>query len=101
MSSATPESAASLSRQQLTMIVGTYTDGGGHGIYSYRFDQEKGEAMLLDSLAMTNPSYLIRSHNGRYIYAVSEQGDDVQRGLLIALLADGIDITAVVRANQI
>ena len=76
MSSATPESAASLSRQQLTMMVGTYTDGGSHGIYSYRFDQEKGEAMLLDSLAMTNPSYLIRSHNGRYIYAVSEQGDE-------------------------
>ena len=37
----------------LTMAVGTYTDTGSTGIYSFSFNQTSGEARLLDSLAMT------------------------------------------------
>lgn len=59
-------------QQQLSLVVGTYTDGGSKGIYSYRFDQDSGEAEPLDSLAMKNPSYLTVSNDKRYIYAVSE-----------------------------
>ena len=58
------------------MIVGTYTDGGSRGVYSYRFNQETGVAELLDSLEMTNPSYLTVSRNNRLIYVVSETHDD-------------------------
>ena len=58
------------------MFVGTYTYGGSHGIYSYRFNQETGEAEVLDSLAMRNPSYLTLSGDRQLVYAVSETNDD-------------------------
>ncbi len=63
-------------QRQLTMLVGTYTDGGSQGIYSYRFNQETGEAMILDSLALRNPSFLTISHDGTLVYAVSETNDE-------------------------
>ena len=58
------------------MFVGTYTDGGSKGVYSYRFNQETGEAVVLDSLEMTNPSYLTISRDQRLMYVVSETHDD-------------------------
>ena len=61
-----------LAQKQVSMAVGTYTDGGSRGIYTYHFNQETGEATRLDSLEMKNPSYLTVSDNKRYIYAVSE-----------------------------
>ena len=61
-------------QQQISMAVGTYTDGSSKGIYTYRFNQEIGKTELLDSLAMKNPSYLTVSNDKRYIYAVSETG---------------------------
>ena len=62
--------------QQLTMLVGTYTDGGSKGIYSYHFNQETGEATLLNSLSLRNPSFLTISHDGGLVYAVSETNDE-------------------------
>lgn len=58
------------------MFVGTYTDGGSKGVYSYRFNQQTGEAAVLDSLEMRNPSYLTISRDQRLIYVVSETHDD-------------------------
>jgi len=91
------------SSPEISMVVGTYTDSGSHGIYSYCFNQETGEAESLDSLAMTNPSYLTFSVDRQYIYAVSETGADQAslniirlnpRGsmrLLDTILAEGAD----------
>ena len=59
-------------QQQISMAVGTYTDGGSKGVYTYRFNQNTGKAEILDSLVMKNPSYLTVSNDKRYIYAVSE-----------------------------
>ena len=58
------------------MFVGTYTDGGSKGVYSYRFNQVTGEVEKLDSLEIKNPSYLTVSHDQRLIYAVSETNDE-------------------------
>ena len=63
-------------QEKLMMLVGTYTNSCSKGIYSYAFNQETGEAMLLDSLEMRNPSYLTISHDGRLVYAVSETNDE-------------------------
>lgn len=63
-------------QEMVMMVVGTYTDGGSKGVYSYRFNQETGAVEALDSLEMTNPSYLTLSSNGRLIYVVSETHDD-------------------------
>lgn len=63
-------------QETVMMVVGTYTDGGSRGVYSYRFNQETGEAEVLDSLEMTNPSYLTISPIEQLIYVVSETNDD-------------------------
>ena len=63
-------------QEKVMMLVGTYTYGGSKGIYSYYFNQKTGEAEALNSLALTNPSYLTISHDGRLVYAVSETNDE-------------------------
>lgn len=60
---------------ELTMLVGTYTDGNSKGIYTFRFNQETGLATSLSSIEVLNPSYLIPSEDGRFVYAVSEMND--------------------------
>lgn len=57
---------------QLTMVVGTYTNGNSKGIYTFRFDQDNGTAAPLDSATLSNPSYLTLSADARRVYAVSE-----------------------------
>lgn len=67
-------------QQQLTLLVGTYTYGGSKGIYSYHFNQETGEATLLDSLSLRNPSFLTISHDGSLVIQVFRR--DVKTGML-------------------
>lgn len=57
------------------MLVGTYTDGSSRGMYSFSFNQLTGEAQVLDSLEMRNPSYLTVSPQNQLVYAVSETND--------------------------
>lgn len=54
------------------MLVGTYTGGGSEGIYVYGYDSESGRAELVDSVRMSNPSYLMV--DGDSVFAVSESG---------------------------
>jgi len=55
------------------VFVGTYTDKGSQGIYSYRFDPASGTATPLGLAAKTqNPSFLAASSDGRFLYAVNE-----------------------------
>lgn len=61
---------------ELTMLVGTYTSGNSKGIYTYRFNKETGEAVLLDSTEIANPSYLTLSADNRYVYSVNEASKD-------------------------
>ena len=62
-------------QKSLPMLVGTYTDSGSCGIYSFCFDQVSGKAEKLDSLALRNPSFLTLSRDGRHVYAVGETDD--------------------------
>lgn len=57
---------------RLAMVVGTYTDSGSEGLYSFSFDQKSGEATLLDSCHAINPSYLTFSADNSRIYSVCE-----------------------------
>ena len=63
------------SENKLTMLVGTYTSGSSKGIYTFRFNEETGEATLLAEIAVSNPSYLTLSADNRFVYAVSEEDD--------------------------
>lgn len=62
-------------KDQLSMIVGTYTNGTSKGIYTLNFDQNSGKAVMLDSFQLANPSFLTPSADGKRIYAVSEMND--------------------------
>lgn len=64
----------SCGNNDLRLVVGTYTDGGSEGLYSFSFNQQTGESAALDSCKAANPSYLTISRDGRHIYAVSELG---------------------------
>lgn len=57
------------------MLIGTYTNGSSKGIYTFRFNQETGTAVPLSSAALPNPSYLVPSGDGEFVYAVSEMND--------------------------
>ncbi|MEO0571519.1 MAG: lactonase family protein [Bacteroidota bacterium] len=60
----------------LTLYVGTYTDGSSEGIYTLKFNPGTG---ALDSLELKaqlpNPSFLAPSSDGNYLYAVQETAD--------------------------
>lgn len=59
-----------------TLFVGTYTDGGSEGIYTYTFDANTGELSSKKLAAkLTNPSYLAISEDKTNLYAVQETAD--------------------------
>ncbi|GAB6007962.1 lactonase family protein [Dysgonomonas reticulitermitis] len=60
----------------LYLIVGTYTTGESEGIYVYQFDTVSGYSTYKSKAKITNPSYLAISKDEKYVYAVSETGDD-------------------------
>lgn len=75
LSSCTPKKDVS----KLPIIfVGTYTQKLGHvdgkatGIYTCRMDTLSGELTIVDSAAITNPSFLTVSPDKKYLYAVAE-----------------------------
>lgn len=75
MAACTPKKAANGGGDELSMLVGTYTDGTSKGIYTFRFNQETGVAAPLGSVELPNPSYLTPSEDGKFVYAVSEMND--------------------------
>lgn len=57
------------------LLIGTYTNGGSHGIYVAAFNPETGALQVVDSVSAVNPSFLCLAPNGRNVYAVSETGN--------------------------
>jgi len=90
---------AGCKNEPLAMIVGTYTDEcASRGVYSYFFDQEKGELVdgveegrfeeapgAVGRVEMRNPSYLTLSADGKFVYAVSEVGDSTASAATLSL----------------
>jgi len=77
-----------------TLFVGTYTENGSEGIYSYAFDANTGELTHNKLVApMGNPSFLKISPNKKYLYAVEEtDAYDGSSGAVVAfeILADSL-----------
>ena len=74
-----PQKASSQNDDELTMLVGTYTNGSSTGIYTYRFNETTGKSSILDSMTVDNPSYLVLSKDEKHVYAVSELSDATAR----------------------
>ena len=63
-------------QENKTLYIGTYTDNGSKGIYSYFFNTENGQLTKKGLVAeMKNPSFLKISPNKKNLYAVSEVAD--------------------------
>lgn len=89
----------------VTTFIGTYTrkeghvDGKGAGIYVFQQDSASGylDAMLVEE-GIVNPSFLVPSENGQFLYAVEEIGPDVDSvGHVVAYAWDGASLK---RINQ-
>lgn len=80
-----PKKATNTNADELTMLVGTYTQQTSKGIYTFRFNQETGRATLLDSFELPNPSYLTPSEDGKFVYAVSELNSSASNVYAFAL----------------
>lgn len=68
--------AACKNSEALTMVVGTYTGGSSEGIYTYRFNTSDLTVTPLNKVTIDNPSYLTLSPDARFVYAVSESGEE-------------------------
>lgn len=57
------------------VFVGTYTGGSSRGIYAFRFDATAGTLAPIGLAAETpDPSFLVASADGRFVFAVNEIG---------------------------
>ena len=55
------------------VFVGTYTDNGSEGIYSFQFDPEDGKTTQPILAAKSdNPSFIVIDKEGKFLYAVNE-----------------------------
>jgi 6-phosphogluconolactonase (cycloisomerase 2 family) len=74
-SPATPSCATTSCEQsdELSMLVGTYTvKSKSDGIYLFHFNQHTGEAKLVTSTKIGNPSFLTYTKQPSFVYSVSE-----------------------------
>lgn len=63
-----------MSKERYVAYVSTYTHGDSHGIRVYDVDMEKGRFIEKDKVEITNSSYLTISHNGKYLYSITDFG---------------------------
>lgn len=76
----------SSSNSELTMLVGTYTEGStSKGVYVYRFNQETGKVTMVSSVQAGNPSFVVATDNNKFAYSVSEYNDGRQSAIAYRL----------------
>lgn len=63
-----------MSKEKYIAYVGTYTHGPSEGIHIYDMDIENGRIEQRKVVKINNPSYLTRSHNGKYLYSIADEG---------------------------
>ncbi len=69
----TQESA--LAKNEVYMLVGSYSSPAEEGVKVYRFNEKSGEATYLSGLkGVPNPSFLAPTADGKFVYSVGEGG---------------------------
>ncbi|MDO4478282.1 MAG: beta-propeller fold lactonase family protein [Lachnospiraceae bacterium] len=61
-------------KEAYVAYVGTYTNGGSHGIHIYDVDVEKGELFLRRVVPLKNSTFLTLSRNGKILYSLADEG---------------------------
>ena len=63
-----------MAKEKYVAYVSTYTQGDSHGIKIYDVDMKKGRFIEKDKVQITNSSYVTISHNGKYLYSITDFG---------------------------
>ncbi|MCD8153987.1 MAG: lactonase family protein [Clostridiales bacterium] len=68
-----------MGEKKYVAYVGTYTHGTSKGIQIYDVDVEKGTLRERSEVAVSNASHVAVSRNGKYLYAIEDEGVAVFR----------------------
>lgn len=63
-----------MAKDKYVAYVAGYTQGDNHGISIFDADIEKGRIKERKKVEITNPSYLTVSHNGKWLYSITDAG---------------------------
>ena len=63
-----------MEKERYVAYISTYTHGDKHGIKIYDVDMENGRFVEKDKVEITNSSYVTISHNGSYLYSITDFG---------------------------
>ena len=63
-----------MSGERYVAYVGTYTHEKSEGIYVYDVDAATGVLKERSLAYINNPSYVCVSHDGKYLYSISDEG---------------------------
>ena len=63
-----------MAEKKYVAYVGTYTHGESKGIHIYDLDVENGNMTERKVVPINNPSYIKKSHNGKYLYSIADEG---------------------------
>ena len=63
-----------MGKEKYVAYVSTYTQGDNHGIKIYDVDMKNGRFIEKDQVEITNSSYVTISHNGKYLYSITDFG---------------------------
>jgi 6-phosphogluconolactonase len=74
---ALPGANAARKATKFLAYIGTYTGPDSKGVYAYRFDAASGDLQPVGLVGeVVNPSWVTIHPNGKFLYAVSELGND-------------------------
>lgn len=65
--------------EKYVAYVSTYTQGDNFGIHIYDVDMEGGYLHEIDKIKISNSSYMTISHNGRFLYSITDFGVESYR----------------------
>ena len=63
-----------MSKEKYVAYISSYTQGDSHGIRIYDVDMKNGRFKEKDKVEITNSSYLTISHNGKFLYSITDFG---------------------------
>ena len=63
-----------MSKGKYVAYISSYTQGDSHGIRIYDVDMKNGRFKEKDKVEITNSSYLTISHNGKFLYSITDFG---------------------------
>ncbi len=73
-----------MNKVKYVAYVSTYTQGDNHGIKIYDVDMENGRFQEKGQVEISNSSYVTISHNGKYLYSITDLGVEAYK-----ILSDG------------